>query len=38
MKPHDVPDINKWADTVQAVVTAIRGVAKSQLILIPGNE
>ncbi|TPX15807.1 uncharacterized protein E0L32_000141 [Thyridium curvatum] len=37
-EPHDVPDINKWADTVQAVVTAIRGVAKSQMILIPGND
>ncbi|KAH8887789.1 glycoside hydrolase family 5 protein [Thozetella sp. PMI_491] len=37
-EPHDVPDINKWADTVQAVVTAIRGVAKSQMILLPGND
>ncbi|KAL1857704.1 hypothetical protein VTK73DRAFT_7979 [Phialemonium thermophilum] len=37
-EPHEV-DINKWADTVQAVVTAIRGAgASSQLILIPGND
>ncbi|KAK3378706.1 glycoside hydrolase family 5 protein [Lasiosphaeria ovina] len=37
-EPHDVPDINKWADTVQAVVTAIRGVAKTQMIALPGND
>lgn len=38
-EPHDVPDIGKWADTVQLVVTAIRGAgAKTQLILIPGND
>jgi len=37
-EPHDVPDINKWADTLQEVVTAIRGVAKTQMILLPGNE
>ncbi|KAK3938660.1 glycoside hydrolase family 5 protein [Diplogelasinospora grovesii] len=38
-EPHDVPDINKWADTVQAVVTAIRGAgAKNQMILLPGND
>ncbi|KAK4158922.1 glycoside hydrolase family 5 protein [Cladorrhinum sp. PSN259] len=36
--PHDVPDINKWADTVQEVVTAIRGVAKNQMIALPGND
>ncbi len=23
-EPHDVPDINLWADSVQAAVTAIR--------------
>jgi hypothetical protein len=38
-EPHDVPDIDKWADTVQAAVTAIRNAgAKTQLILIPGND
>ncbi|KAJ9161124.1 Glycoside hydrolase family 5 protein [Coniochaeta hoffmannii] len=38
-EPHDVPDIDKWADTVQAVVTAIRGAgATTQIILIPGND
>lgn len=38
-EPHDVPDIDKWANTVQAVVTAIRNAgAKSQMILIPGND
>lgn len=38
-EPHDVPDINKWADTVQLVVTAIRNAgAKTQIILIPGND
>jgi endoglucanase len=37
-EPHDV-DINKWAATVQKVVTAIRGAgAKTQLILLPGNN
>jgi endoglucanase len=34
----DIPDITKWASTVQAVVTAIRNAgAKSNLILLPGN-
>jgi len=37
-EPHDVPDINKWADTVQAVVTAIRAHAKTNMILLPGND
>jgi endoglucanase len=38
-EPHDVPDINAWAATVQAVVTAIRNAgANSQLILLPGNN
>lgn len=33
-----MPDINKWADTVQAVVTAIRGAgAKNNMILMPGQ-
>jgi endoglucanase len=34
----DIPDINKWAQTVQAVVTAIRGAgAKKNIILMPGQ-
>ncbi|KAG8924729.1 Endoglucanase EG-II [Tulasnella sp. 417] len=38
-EPHDVPDINVWAATVQAVVTAIRNAgATSQKILLPGNN
>ncbi|KAK0639972.1 Endoglucanase EG-II [Lasiodiplodia hormozganensis] len=38
-EPHDVPDVGKWADTVQAVVTAIRNAgATSQLVLLPGND
>ena len=37
-EPHDVPDIDKWADTVQEVVTAIRAVAKTNIIALPGNE
>ncbi|KAK3370458.1 glycoside hydrolase family 5 protein [Podospora didyma] len=37
-EPHDVPDIDKWADTVQEVVTAIRAVAKTQMIALPGND
>lgn len=38
-EPHDVPDINAWAATVQAVVTAIRNVgATTQIILLPGNN
>ncbi|KAG9042091.1 hypothetical protein FS837_011362 [Tulasnella sp. UAMH 9824] len=38
-EPHDVPDINIWAATVQAVVTAIRNAgATSQIILLPGNN
>ncbi|KAF2256945.1 glycoside hydrolase family 5 protein [Trematosphaeria pertusa] len=37
-EPHDIPDIKKWADTVQAVVTAIRGAgASSNIILLPGQ-
>ncbi|RDL39052.1 (Trans)glycosidase [Venustampulla echinocandica] len=37
-EPHEV-DIDKWADTVQQVVTAIRGTgATSQMILLPGND
>ncbi|TDL21937.1 glycoside hydrolase family 5 protein, cellulose binding module 1 [Rickenella mellea] len=38
-EPHDVPDINLWAGSVQAAVTAIRNAgAKTQLILLPGNN
>ena len=38
-EPHDVPDINLWAQSVQAAVTAIRNAgAKTQLILLPGNN
>ena len=38
-EPHDIPDINAWADSVQAAVTAIRNAgATSQLILLPGNN
>jgi len=38
-EPHDVPDINAWAASVQAAVTAIRQAgATSQLILLPGNN
>jgi len=38
-EPHDVPDINAWAVSVQAAVTAIRNAgATSQKILLPGNN
>lgn len=38
-EPHDVPDINLWAQSVQAAVTAIRNAgATSQIILLPGND
>ncbi|PSR78584.1 hypothetical protein PHLCEN_2v7331 [Hermanssonia centrifuga] len=38
-EPHDIPDINLWAQSVQAAVTAIRNAgATSQLILLPGNN
>ncbi|EKM76512.1 hypothetical protein AGABI1DRAFT_115829 [Agaricus bisporus var. burnettii JB137-S8] len=38
-EPHDVPDINAWAQSVQEVVTAIREAgATTQLILLPGNN
>ncbi|KAI9720808.1 MAG: Endoglucanase EG-II [Candelaria pacifica] len=37
-EPHDVPDINRWAVSVQAAVTAIRKAgATSQMITLPGN-
>ncbi|KAJ7669341.1 endoglucanase [Mycena polygramma] len=38
-EPHDVPDINLWAASVQAAVTAIRQAgATTQIILLPGNN
>ncbi|KIJ54479.1 glycoside hydrolase family 5 protein [Sphaerobolus stellatus SS14] len=38
-EPHDVPDINAWAASVQAAVTAIRQAgATTQMILLPGNN
>ncbi|MCJ1419192.1 hypothetical protein MMC32_005545 [Xylographa parallela] len=38
-EPHDLPDINLWAASVQAAVTAIRTAgATSQIILLPGND
>ncbi|KAJ7881766.1 carbohydrate-binding module family 1 protein/Glycoside hydrolase family 5 protein [Mycena olivaceomarginata] len=38
-EPHDVPDINMWAASVQAAVTAIRNAgATTQMILLPGNN
>ncbi|KAJ7921990.1 endoglucanase [Mycena leptocephala] len=38
-EPHDVPNINTWAASVQAAVTAIRQAgATSQMILLPGND
>ncbi|KAI0134673.1 glycoside hydrolase family 5 protein [Xylariales sp. AK1849] len=38
-EPHDIPDINKWADSVQAAVTAIRNAgATAQSILLPGTD
>ncbi|KAJ7203800.1 endoglucanase [Mycena pura] len=38
-EPHDVPDINLWAGSVQAAVTAIRNAgATTQMILLPGNN
>ncbi|KAI1344939.1 glycoside hydrolase family 5 protein [Xylariaceae sp. FL0016] len=37
-EPHDVPDIDKWADSVQAAVSAIRKTGAKNMILIPGND
>jgi hypothetical protein len=38
-EPHDVPDLNKWGQSVQAAVNAIRAAgATSQYILIPGSS
>ncbi|KAI4745989.1 cellulase-domain-containing protein [Aureobasidium sp. EXF-12298] len=38
-EPHDLQDINAWATTIQAAVTAIRKAGATQnLILLPGND
>lgn len=38
-EPHDIPDINAWATSSQAAVTAIRNAgATTQMILIPGTD
>ncbi|MCJ1474939.1 hypothetical protein MMC13_003599 [Lambiella insularis] len=38
-EPHDLPDLNLWAESVQCAVTAIRQAgATSQVILLPGND
>lgn len=38
-EPHDLSSIDTWAETVQAVVTAIREAgATSQYILLPGTD
>lgn len=38
-EPHDLPDLARWADTVQAAVTAIRTAgATTQMILLPGTD
>ena len=38
-EPHDIPDINRWGQSVQAAVTAIRKAgATTQMILLPGND
>lgn len=38
-EPHDIPNIQAWAATAQAAVTAIRNAgATSQIILLPGSD
>ena len=38
-EPHDIPNLQSWADSVQAAVNAIRAAgATSQVILIPGSS
>ncbi|CAD0095703.1 unnamed protein product [Aureobasidium vineae] len=38
-EPHDLQDINAWATTIQAAVTAIRKAGATQnMILLPGND
>lgn len=37
-EPHDLSSVDSWVATVQKVVTAIRAVAPTSLILIPGSS
>jgi endoglucanase len=37
-EPHDLSSVDQWVSTVQKVVTAIRAVAPTSLILIPGSS
>lgn len=38
-EPHDIPNLQSWADSVQAAVNAIRAAgATSQTLLIPGSS
>lgn len=37
-EPHDLSSVDTWVATVQKVVTAIRAVAPTSLILIPGSS
>jgi hypothetical protein len=38
-EPHNIPNLSKWADSVQAAVTAIRKAgATTQTILLPGTD
>ncbi|KAJ7206937.1 carbohydrate-binding module family 1 protein/Glycoside hydrolase family 5 protein [Mycena haematopus] len=37
-EPHDIPDINLWAGSVQAAVTAIRNAGFEGMVLLPGND
>ncbi|KAF8193945.1 carbohydrate-binding module family 1 protein/Glycoside hydrolase family 5 protein [Mycena galopus ATCC 62051] len=37
-EPHDIPDINLWAGSVQAAVTAIRNAGFEGMVLLPGSD
>ena len=38
-EPHDIPNLQEWAGSVQAAVNAIRAAgANSQTILLPGSS
>lgn len=37
-EPHDLSSVDQWVSTVQKVVTAIRAVAPTSLVLIPGSS
>ena len=37
-EPHDIPSISTWAQSVQAVVTAIRQAGAQNFLLIPGSS